>query len=280
MRMIKFVVWLETIRKPLFNVFDFHAELEIINVNDKIARAPVLIAAARRCSGVIQLLLENGADIETMDKFGRRALHLAAGNRMVTVVRHLLDQNADIDAEDNLGRTPLTWAVRAIRERRDGIPWAVRERRDDIVKLLLARGADRRQINPEWASLQGAAEERRAAFSKLLSWIIDQGDEVVCDALLSMGANANLKESSELVPLSDVKEEHKALIEVLGLTAQHGAKSVFMLLAETAEKNGQDVFVIDRLIGLLEIEGRAIMEKLVPESYIQHRGRNRKLSWS
>lgn len=25
----RFVVWLEIIRKPLFNVFDFHAELEI-----------------------------------------------------------------------------------------------------------------------------------------------------------------------------------------------------------------------------------------------------------
>lgn len=88
------------------------------------------------------------------------------------------------------------------------------------------------------------------AFDKLLSWVIDQGDEAVSDALIGMGANANLRGNSELVQLSGVNEEHNALREVLGLAAQHGPKSVFMLLAERAEKNGQDVFVIDRLIGV------------------------------
>lgn len=258
-----------------------------INVKDKIGRAPILMAAARQRSGLIRLLLGNGADIETRDKFGRRALHLAAGKWTVTVVRDLLDQNADIEAQDNLGRRPLTWAVRggdarivemllnmgadvATKDDLGGTPlsWAVRERRDNIVNLLLARGADRRQSNPDWTLLLGAAEEMCHAFDKLLSWVIDQGDEAVSDALIGMGANANLRGNSELVQLSGVNEEHNALREVLGLAAQHGPKSVFMLLAERAEKNGQDVFVIDRLIGVLELEGRAIMEKLGPENYI------------
>lgn len=153
----------------------------------------------------------------------------------------------------------------------------VRERRDNNVNLLLARGADHQQSNPEWTLLLGATEETCDAFDKLLSWVIDQGDEAVRDTLIGMGANANLK---ELVQLSHVKEEQKALMEVLGLAAQHGPKRVFTILAERASDFRRDVFVIDRLVGLLECEGRAIMEKLVPENYIQHRGRKRRLSWS
>lgn len=86
------------------------------------------MAAARQRSGLIRLLLGNGADIETRDKSGRRALHLAAGKWTVTVVRDLLDQNADIEAQDNLGRRPLIWAVRG------------RDAR--IVEMLLNMGAD------------------------------------------------------------------------------------------------------------------------------------------
>jgi ankyrin repeat protein len=60
---------------------------------------------------IIQLLLRNGAEINTLDKHGRSALHYAALHCTVETTQVLLDHGAAIDLMDDTGRKPLQYAA-------------------------------------------------------------------------------------------------------------------------------------------------------------------------
>jgi ankyrin repeat protein len=60
---------------------------------------------------VIQLLLENGAEISAKDNKGQRALYLAAIQRRGEAVKLLIDRPADIREEDSAGCTALQYAT-------------------------------------------------------------------------------------------------------------------------------------------------------------------------
>lgn len=79
---------------------------------------------------LVRLLLDNGADTETIDPaLGETALHLAAMSDSMEVARLLIDQGANIEARDNvIRRTPLLYAAQV------GSP--------QLVELMLDRGAE------------------------------------------------------------------------------------------------------------------------------------------
>ena len=86
---------------------------------------------------VTRLLLENGADVNTLNvKFGSTPLHLAAVNRSIEVVRVLLGQGANVGAQDFRGRTALHLAADT-NILRTGDRGNV-----DIVRVLLEHGAN------------------------------------------------------------------------------------------------------------------------------------------
>ena len=99
-------------------------------------QTPLHMAAAGDAAGVIQVLLDRGADVEasTLD-VDARPLHYAAQYGALGAVRLLLDRGADVDARDAGGGTALHRAaegahvpvVRILRER--GADAAVRDRR-------------------------------------------------------------------------------------------------------------------------------------------------------
>ncbi|KAL8872787.1 MAG: hypothetical protein Q9174_001640 [Haloplaca sp. 1 TL-2023] len=62
--------------------------------------------------GMVQLLVDNGADINMTDRFGT-ALHHAAEAGHVPVIRQLLHLGLDPNIQDPDGRTPLFYAARA-----------------------------------------------------------------------------------------------------------------------------------------------------------------------
>ena len=73
-------------------------------------------AAINGHEGVIQLLLEKGADFNIKDKDGETALIKAVRcwnePRAEAIVRLLLEKGADVKAQDQDGKTALTKAAR------------------------------------------------------------------------------------------------------------------------------------------------------------------------
>lgn len=82
-----------------------------VNICDAEGMPPVYFASASPSSaGVLQLLLENNADVNVKGRHGS-ALHVAASNRNVTAVRMLMNYHADPNVRDSFGNTPVDCAV-------------------------------------------------------------------------------------------------------------------------------------------------------------------------
>jgi ankyrin repeat protein len=110
--------------------------------------SPLHVAVTNGRAEVVQILLENGADVNAKTNRGDSALHLACyGKRMAgrkAIIRQLLLHGADVSAQNNVnvqnnvddllvddvagGSTPLHFAVN--------------ESNIESIKLLLAHGAD------------------------------------------------------------------------------------------------------------------------------------------
>ncbi|MCF6282957.1 MAG: ankyrin repeat domain-containing protein [Candidatus Polarisedimenticolaceae bacterium] len=78
--------------------------------------------------GIINLLLKNGAELESSDSAGNRPLHMAIiGNHRV-LVRQLLTRGADVQATNSAGDSPLDLAKKSGNQ--------------TIIKLLKQHGAN------------------------------------------------------------------------------------------------------------------------------------------
>lgn len=67
----------------------------------------------RRKNPLVQILLDNGADLTITDEFGSTALHVAAQHDRDDIARLLLDRGADIEATNLWHSTPLHTAALA-----------------------------------------------------------------------------------------------------------------------------------------------------------------------
>jgi len=99
-----------------------------INVTTRLAAlTPLFVAAREGHAAVIDLLLKAGADANSTNSTGATPLMLASGD--LASVKLLLDHGANVNAKENTwGETPLMFASAF--------------NRVDVVKLLMARGAD------------------------------------------------------------------------------------------------------------------------------------------
>jgi uncharacterized protein len=88
----------------------------------------LVAAIAANHPETVSLLLERGADVNTVNKEGLTPLETAAVGNQPDTVKLLIDKGADVNAVDKLGMTALQGAVLG--------------NHPHIVKLLLDRGAD------------------------------------------------------------------------------------------------------------------------------------------
>ena len=84
---------------------------------------------------LLDLLIDNGSDVNLQDKQGLSPLHFAAQNYNVKAAKTLLQAGAKVDARDKYGNAALWTAVFNSRGR------------GDIIMLLLEHGADRSAKN-------------------------------------------------------------------------------------------------------------------------------------
>ncbi len=86
---------------------------------------PLVEAAEQGNDEMVESLVTNNADINAHGIWGRTALHFAADRGDIKLVEFLLKHKADVNARDENGFTPI-----------------VQARGADVIKLLLAYGAD------------------------------------------------------------------------------------------------------------------------------------------
>ena len=89
---------------------DANTVCEIENEHTDIASTPLMNAAYRGNTNIINMLLENGADINYTTDFGMTALMYAASFNQFEAAKVLLENNADTSITDEYGRTALDLA--------------------------------------------------------------------------------------------------------------------------------------------------------------------------
>lgn len=99
-----------------------------VNAHSYYGYIPLVQAVGRRSSRIVEILLKNRADVNAIDVHGNSALIKAAKAGDGEVVKLLLDNGADVNYRDNEDNTALTYAIK----KGHGV----------IVNLLLERGAE------------------------------------------------------------------------------------------------------------------------------------------
>jgi ankyrin repeat protein len=108
-------------------------------------------AAISKFNNAIELLIKNGADINSRDRIGATPLDRAVQNGFVTTASILIKSGANIEARDNSGFTALMFSVMAD------------SNNEEVVKLLLDSGAkvnvtdDSNNTPLHWAGFKGQA---------------------------------------------------------------------------------------------------------------------------
>lgn len=101
---------------------------QYISTPDNEGRSPLFIACSKRHSGVVKLLLENGADVSRCDQNKRSSLFIASSQGYEDIVNILIQNKAEINQSDEEGMTPLFAASE--------------EGRTGTAKILVDNGAD------------------------------------------------------------------------------------------------------------------------------------------
>ena len=127
-------------RKPDYDdktLLELIKPLSDINMKGRDGRTLLIHSVLYNRIEIVKWLLENGALIDERDMQGLSALHCAVVSNNSEMAEYLLEQGASIDIRDNFGNTPLM---------RAGL-------NADIIKLLLAHGADYTLENNHGATL-------------------------------------------------------------------------------------------------------------------------------
>ena len=112
------------------------------NVQDARGLTPLMYAAAVGSADAMKLLLDKGADPNVQNAFGSTALMWSVTD--IKKVRLLIEHGADVKAASKRGRTALLLA-------------AMSDHSADIVRLLMAKGADAKAVDAmKLTTLSGA----------------------------------------------------------------------------------------------------------------------------
>lgn len=146
---------------PLFPAVNSSAEMTKLlldkgaapNHVTKSGATPILFT---RDAAVVQLLLDRGADVRARSKIGETALMDVATRGDVAAAKLLLAKGADVNARDHRGYTALMFAAQYDDD-------AV-----ELVRLLLAHGADVTAVAENQTALSLAAKRGETGVTKLL----------------------------------------------------------------------------------------------------------------
>jgi ankyrin repeat protein len=174
-------------------------------------RITPLIVASSHSLELTRLLLAKGAKVDTTDAPGNTPLNYACAAGQTDCATALLEAGANVNLANKDGRTPLINAVRAddtdlvktllahhadVNANASPIPalvWAINNKEDDILRLLVDAGADVNLVPP-------APDEQEPGFPPLHA-AAATGDLTGMDLLLAHHADVNLHNHWDVTPL-------------------------------------------------------------------------------
>jgi ankyrin repeat protein len=134
--------------------------------------SPLILASSDGSVGIVKLLISHGANIETKDSGGNTALMKAAANGHADVVQFLLQQGANVRAKNSGGETPLMLAYDSVK----------------TVNALIRAGANINEVNSF-----GRTALMYAAYS---------GHKYKAQVLINSGADVAIRSRENLTALS------------------------------------------------------------------------------
>jgi ankyrin repeat protein len=188
---------------------------------------PLLYAARENCVACVDVLLENGADIDLPDPDGVSPLHVAIMNANWDLARQLILAGADVNQWDIFGEAPLFTAI-GLRSRIDGGRASIDplNKTDGltIVNVLLERGADpNMQLFFRPANVSGSTNTRG---STPLVRAATNGDLEVVNLLLKHGADATVHTADRQTPIHAVlagRSSEQQALELIRVLQEAGA---------------------------------------------------------
>ncbi|XP_076854327.1 histone-lysine N-methyltransferase EHMT1a isoform X2 [Brachyhypopomus gauderio] len=125
-----------------------------LDMCDEQQRTPLMDACENNRRETVEYLLKAGACVTHRDTRGLTCLHMVSRGGHVGVLQHLLTTTAvDINCKDDGGWSPITWATENLHK--------------EVVKLLIAKGADIHMRDKEeniclhWAAFAGSEDVAR-----------------------------------------------------------------------------------------------------------------------
>ena len=167
----------------------------------EVAGSPLAAAARQGDRQAVQILLQQGLDVNAWDTDGTPALHWAARVNDAELVNVLLAAGADVNAANRYAQSPLHVAVE--------------QRHADMVQRLLQAGAN--------------AEQGNASGEPPLLVATRLADADVVDLLLAHGAKVDARDQryGQTALMLAVREENPALVQrLLGAGADVNAQSL------------------------------------------------------
>ena len=187
---------------------------------------PLMAAATNGNPAAVQLLLDKGADVKMRTKLGETALGNAAGSGVTATVKLLLDRGADVNTRNSRGYSPLMLAAGS-----DVM-------NADIVKLLLAKGADT-SFSADYDETAQILASRRGntAITRLLGGVpadsVQRGNTVAAHNVVRIGSP--LAAIDRALPLLE-KQSHN-FIRIGGCNSCH-AQDLVSAAAAIARDRG------------------------------------------
>jgi len=101
-----------------------------VNMQNFSGETALYIAAANGFVGICETLLKNGADTSVTTLEGATPLHAAAANGHISVLATLVQHGAFVNSQDEEGDSPLMWAIREGQQK--AVEFLVKECKVDV----------------------------------------------------------------------------------------------------------------------------------------------------
>jgi ankyrin repeat protein len=164
-----------------------------VSIANNYGATPMSLAAEVGNADLIAVLLEAGANVESPNADGQTALLAVARTGNVQAAQLLLDAGARVDAREAFGgQTPLMWATA--------------RRHPEMMRLLIAKGAD---VNARSAvrdyqrhvTAEGRPKSLDSGGLTPLMYAARENCAACADLLLKSGADINLADPDDVSPL-------------------------------------------------------------------------------